>query len=404
MPRAFLRALIASLLFAASVHAAEPNVWRQLDTAIVEGRRYETPLGYAPELKRFLILGGRTSWAEYKKPRSYDVLALDRTENKWENHYPAGKDWGPKYGLAAAPAWKDEHWQFKDAEGNVRPNWTVYGTFSLGHAYDYDPDTKSFLFYANGRTFRYDPAARSWTDLNPANDPQKALGGILLWSSMCYDRHNKQFVLFGGGNVQSERGDPGTWLYSPADNAWTQLKLDKQPPQRANSQLVYDPIAKKVVLFGGDQLDQLLADTWTFDVVKRQWEQIKPERCPTPRAGHALLWLPKAKKILLLGGYGYTSETGYVAGMYRRLPFETWTFATASGKWEFIQRFEPKAAPEGPVHGFLHAAADEDDVVITIGNGTWVCRIWMLAKTDAAGSDKFGGKPGTALSSGARGR
>ncbi|HEX5273087.1 MAG TPA: hypothetical protein VFW33_21470 [Gemmataceae bacterium] len=37
-------------------------------------------------------------------------------------------------------------------------------------------------------------------------------------------------------------------------------------PQRANSRLVYDPEAKKVLLFGGDALDHLLADTWAFDV------------------------------------------------------------------------------------------------------------------------------------------
>ena len=78
-----------------------------------------------------------------------------------------------------------------------------------------------------------------------------------------------------------------------------------QPPPRANSRLAYDPVAKKVVLFGGDRLDQLLADTWTFDVTTRQWQQQKPELSPSPRAGHALFWLRAAEKLLLVGGYGY---------------------------------------------------------------------------------------------------
>ena len=397
MSSLLLRSVTAVLLFVGTVGASDPppdtNSWKKLDTTAIEGRRYETPLGYVPESKRFLILGGRTNSAEYKKPRSFDVLGLDFAQSKWENLYPDGKDWGPKFGPCNAPVWKDEFWNFKDAEGNVRPNWTVYGTFSLGHVYDYDLDTRSFLFYAGGRTFRYEPDARRWTDLNPANDPQKTLGGVLLWSAMCYDRDNKQFVLFGGGNVQSERGDPGTWLYSPADNTWTELKLNKQPPQRANSQLVYDPVAKKVVLFGGDQLDQLLADTWTFDVVKRRWEQVTSERCPTPRAGHALLWLPKAKKVLLLGGYGYASETGYVGGFYRRLPFEAWSFDTASAKWRLLKRFEPKTAPDGPSNGFLHAAVDEDDTVVVQSNGAWVCK-FDAARVDALGTERYAGKPG----------
>ena len=227
------------------------------------------PVGYSPELKRFLVLGGRISSAEVKKARSFDQLALDVKEGRWENWFPRGKDWGPKFGPSQPPAWKNELWQFQDAEGNMRPNWTVYGTFSLGQKYDYDSDTKTFIFYAGGRTFRYDPAERQWTDLAPKTDPEKELGGVLLWSSMRYDRHNRRFILFGGGNIQTERGDPGTWTYTPASNTWTQLKLDSQPPQRANSRLCYDPANKKWCLFGGDQLDQLLSDTWTFDSVPR---------------------------------------------------------------------------------------------------------------------------------------
>ena len=222
-------------LFAApavsALPAAEPaNTWRKLDKAVLTGQRWDIPLGYAPELKHFLVLGGRTAWADYKKPRSYDELALDLAEGQWENRFPAGKDWGPRFGPCQAPAWKDEHFHFRDSEGNVRPNWTVYGTFSLGQKYDYDPDTKCFYFYAGGRTFRYDPASRRWTDLAPKTDPQKAWAASCSGVRCATTRHNKIFVLFGGGNIQSERGDPGTWTYTPADNTWTQLKLDRQPP------------------------------------------------------------------------------------------------------------------------------------------------------------------------------
>src|SRR5204862_3235662 len=133
---------------------------------------------------------------------------------------------------------------------------------------------------------------------------------ILLWLSIVYDGSGKEFILFGGGNMPTERGDAGTWTYAPAENKWEHVKTERQPPARANSRLAYDPVAKKVVLFGGDRLDELVADTWTLDVAAKKWEEKKPARGPAPRAGHALLWLPKAKKLLLLGGYGYTSATG----------------------------------------------------------------------------------------------
>ena len=35
---------------------------------------------------------------------------------------------------------------------------------------------------------------------------------------------------------------------------------------------------------------------FTFDTAAGKWEQRKPAASPSPRAGHALLWLPRAKK------------------------------------------------------------------------------------------------------------
>lgn len=386
--------LIFASLFYVCASAQEPNVWRKIETAKIEGRRYETPLGYAPELKKFLVLGGRMSWADNKKPRSFDQLALDQSTNQWENWHPPHVPWASKFGPLSAPPWKSEKWELVDSVGTVRPNWTIYGTFSLGHAYDYDPDTKTFLFFAHGKTFRYDPADRTWTDLQPKTNPESELGGILLWSSLCYDREHKQFVLFGGGNVQTERGDPGTWVYSPAENTWTDLKLAKHPPQRANSPLVYDPVAKKIVLFGGDQLHQLIADTWTFDLAKKEWQQAKTNRGPSPRAGHALLWAPKAQKILLIGGYEYTSAVGYVSAMYKPLPLAPWVFDTAQSRWQYLEneQAEGETTPQSPAPGCLHAAIDENDTVVTTAGGTWICN-FDLHRTSPFTPENFGDLP-----------
>jgi hypothetical protein len=88
------------------------------------------------------------------------------------------------------------------------------------------------------------------------------------------------------------------------------------------SPLVFDPVSKKILLFGGDGLDQLRADTWLYDPETRTWEERRPAIGPAPRFGHALLFLPRSKKLLLIGGNGYTSSTSYQAMLYRRLPLE----------------------------------------------------------------------------------
>jgi len=373
-----------------------PNTWLRLEQATISGDRWDIPIGYSPVSKRFHVLGGRTSWGKYKSPRPYDVLSLDLNAGQWANDFPQGKDWGPQFGDCTAPAWKDENFHFQDREGTVRPNWTVYGTFSLGKNYDYDPDTKAFYFFTAGRTFRYDPISRIWADLQPATNPETTLGGTLLWSSICYHQAERRFVLFGGGNVQTERGDPGTWTYSPASNEWSQLDIAVQPPQRANSQLAYDAEYQKIVMFGGDQLDQLLADTWILDLAGKKWEQLSITRSPSPRAGHLLAWLPKARKILLLGGYTYTSATGYVERLYQPLPLESWLFDVSTKQWQLLSRFEKGTSPESTAPSALPAAVSDDDRLVVLSKGTWITRI-DASCPDAAGTEMYGVGPGTTL-------
>jgi len=373
--------------------ASAKHTWHKLSGGAVLGQRTDIPLGYSPALKQFLILGGRTHFGEYRKPRSYDTLLLNQTSESWENVFPNGKSWGPIVGNCTAPAWKNESVGFLDVEGNVRPNWTIYGTFSLGSKYAYDPVNERFVFYLGGHTFSYHPGRREWTDHQPAIHPEGALGGILLWSSLCYDAENSRFILFGGGNVTSERGDPGTWAYIPELNEWKQLDVGQQPPPRANSQLAYDPLHQKIVLFGGDTLSSLLSDTWTFDVKRDVWENVQPkqQRSPSPRAGHALHWLPTARKFLLLGGYTYTSTTEYVASLYRALPLEAWTFDVETREWEFIEQFDSKTSPVPLANRTLSSAVSEEGTVVVLDqrNEAWLCRfdsvVSDLATTMTAG-------------------
>src|SRR5207253_2870352 len=56
--------------------------------------------------------------------------------------------------------------------------------------------------------------------------------------------------------------------------------------------------------------------------------------------------------------------------------------------------FEPvKEAPRGPANAFLSAAVDEEDNVLALGNGTWLCR-FDAGKTDPKGTVKFGARSG----------
>lgn len=108
--------------------------------------------------------------------------------------------------------------------------------------------------------------------------------------------------------------------------------LDAEPAPRALSPLVYDAKTGLVVLFGGDHLDYLTADTWVYNPKLRRWTQRHPETAPPPRANHTL----KANgdgTLTLEGGYTYTSNTGYTSGQYRDHGDGPWTYDIASNKW-----------------------------------------------------------------------
>src|SRR5262245_47637249 len=220
------------LLIAAPAHgddrqaAPAANTWVRLDKARI-GPRGDPALVYDPVGKRFLVLGGGIPWPIYaKQPHPFDDLALDQVAGKWENLYPANKKWGPRFGDAKPPPFKNEVFALLDQEGNVRPNLSTYRGVNYYNQYAYDSDRKRVYFHARGHTFCYDPAARTWTDLAPATSPT---GGkdrpLLLWGSMCYDPVNKKVLLFGGGNVLSERGDPVAWNYDPSSDTWSELQF-----------------------------------------------------------------------------------------------------------------------------------------------------------------------------------
>jgi len=83
----FLPTVLLVLTATVILHAQSDNVWRKSPKAEITGRRWDVPVGYAPDLQGFLVLGGRMSFADAKKSRSYDVLALDEKKGQWENHF-----------------------------------------------------------------------------------------------------------------------------------------------------------------------------------------------------------------------------------------------------------------------------------------------------------------------------
>ncbi len=102
--------------------------------------------------------------------------------------------------------------------------------------------------------------------------------------------------------------------------------LSPEPSSRVMSRAAYDPVHRKIILFGGEAEDRVLSDTWVYDCATRKWQQRFPGKVPPPRAGHILCWLPGTKKMVLAGGYS-------------RVPLgqDIWTYDVAMNQWALLQ-------------------------------------------------------------------
>ncbi len=194
-----------------------------------------------------------------------------------------------------------------------------------------------------------------------------------------------------------------------------ELALAPEPTGRAHSQPVFDAESEKIVLFGGSGLDRSYADTWLYDPRTRTWEQRYPEVSPSPRAGHALVYLPDSGRIALAGGYT-------IDGGFREIPHQVWTYDVGANEWKPLlslplttrgRRPGPSEnAPRGGVGGnwsgggshWAGAALPDDTLVMvntfTEGRVTWAMRVDPNAP--AADTEDLPGVPPGTMSSSSR--
>ena len=141
-------------------------------------------------------------------------------------------------------------------------------------------------------------------------------------SSFVYDQEKGEILAFGGSlsGVFEPRNE--TWAWD--GSSWKRYQPKVTPPARANAALVYDPVLKKVVLFGGAQKDgQALGDMWAWD--GQNWTRMAPVQSPTPRAGALMVYDASRNEIVLFGGYDQKDGTFTFYS-------ETWVFDGSTWK------------------------------------------------------------------------
>ena len=244
--------------------------------------------------------------------------------------------------------------------------------YAYGMAYD-SARGQIVLFggFSSSRTLLNDTwtwDGSNWTQRSPQNSPPGRLS-----HAMVYDSTHGQTVLFGGSLTDGGVGYLNdTWTWDGL--TWTQKTAQNSPPARRLHGMAYDLGHGQVVLFGGDDRNNVFGDTWTWD--GSNWTQKFPQNSPDAR-DCPMTYDSAHNQVLLFsgGGFGDTwtwdGGTGApaVGGVLSASAFGGFT-SVAPGSW--VEIYGSNLAPHqrqwaGPDFAGNNAPTSLDGVQVTIG-------------------------------------
>jgi hypothetical protein len=158
-------------------------------------------------------------------------------------------------------------------------------------------------------------------------------------------------------------------------------------------------------------------DTWVLDLAKGAWKRTAPDRAPSPRAGHALVYLPACGRVALYEGYVGSDNTDYACDPARTIqPRQLWLYDVALNRWDLAGVWQdvkgsggaaanaPPAFPPttGTFYGYSAQFFAPPPLVVTEGDrlvlfappgrpgggAVWACPV-DPAKLDAPGREKL---------------
>jgi hypothetical protein len=135
-----------------------------------------------------------------------------------------------------------------------------------------------------------------WTLLDSTGPTMRNLAGV------AYDRDRNVIVLYGGtfyrGSSGSDTYDE-TWEWRRS--GWRRMGTAAAPGPRDHTQMVYDPMRRRSILFGGQGPPSTFpSETWAWDGT--HWERVDTAG-PPARVHHALTYDADANQVVVFGGY-----------------------------------------------------------------------------------------------------
>ncbi|MDD9971663.1 MAG: hypothetical protein OXR73_35800 [Myxococcales bacterium] len=228
----------------------------------------------------------------------------------------------------------------------------------------------------------YTPADNRWTEVIADNDGPPPRFDPKMWAD------GDTLYVFGGLNEQFSVNND-LWAYSFATNRWrlvTEQGAEGSPSPRANAVGPDGARRGKLYLYGGEGSPDLgfpiLGDVWQFDVQTQRWQELSPDdgsTAPEPRNHGSVVWIDGA--LYLYGGDVSGGTRGCGAPFPQNPIGEMWRFAPGGRRW---QRVEILRAP-GPLKRHVGVAVGRSMYLLggydfaVRGSEAEPCQVWNLS-------------------------
>ena len=146
----------------------------------------------------------------------------------------------------------------------------------------------------------------------------------MLGQRMIYDPVGRNVILFGGSYYSGSYTFYGeTWSFNVENATWTKVATTGSPGGRFNAGMAFDSDSRKIVLFGGFCASGRVGDTYTYEIASKTWRNAYPSGGPSMRSDASMAYDVEAKKVVLFGGYGRDEAKCD----------DTWVYDVASNTW-----------------------------------------------------------------------
>jgi hypothetical protein len=195
--------------------------------------------------------------------------------------------------------------------------------------------------------------------------PQDNLPEPRFNATLVYDPVRRVIVLFGG--VESN-----TWEYD--GEQWQVVVTPHRPSTRSWAAMTYDARRQVVIMFGGTGENATMNDLWEYD--GRDWYEVQLINGPQAIRFPTLTYYPSLRKTILFGEYQDTAT------------FQTWVYDGTF--WENLNQDLPAIPDPVLLPQMVYDTCHEKLLLQTLGDWTYEFdKTWQILIMDGSSENKL---------------